>query len=342
MKQLLPKVPKYFRTNLHTHTNITDASVTAEQMKEFYKKRGYQILCISDHNVIIDFSELNDEDFLMLTGAEFNVNEQDFQRGHSKSAHFNFIAKRPDNLWQPFRYNKVWNAEEYLAKADIGAMSQEHTPEAINAMIAEANKRGFLVMYNHPCWSLHTYEDYSQFRGLWGMEISNTSSASYGDGDNGNIYRELLNLGNRIFPVGADDSHSERAVAGSWIMLGAEKLSYDAAIAALEKGNFYASTGPEIYDLAMDGTVLRFRCSDAVYVTIESGLRFSAKVRPVAPDRLLREGEIDMKKWFTFCKECTPEKENRKWFRFIVHGPHGEYATTRAFFFDEFTEAECK
>ena len=29
MKQLLPKVPKYFRTNLHTHTNITDASKTS-------------------------------------------------------------------------------------------------------------------------------------------------------------------------------------------------------------------------------------------------------------------------------------------------------------------------
>ena len=336
MKYLLPRVPKYFRTNLHTHTNITDASVTAEQMKEFYKKRGYQILCISDHNVIIDFSQLNDEDFLMLTGAEFNVNETDFQRGHSKSAHFNFIAKRPDNLWQPFRYHKVWNSAEYLAKAQIDDMSQEHSAEAINAMIAEANKRGFLVMYNHPCWSLHSYEDYSQYKGLWGMEISNTGSASYGDGYNGNVYRELLNLGNRLFPVGADDSHNERTVGGSWIMVGAEKLAYDSVIEALEKGDFYASTGPEIYDLTLEGTTLRFRCSDAAFVTVETGLRFAAKVRPVAPGKLLRGGEIDMKKWFDFCKECAPETENRKWFRFIVHGPHCEYATTRAFWYDEF------
>ena len=336
MKLLLPKVPKYFRTNLHTHTNITDASVTAEQMKEFYKKRGYQILCISDHNVIIDFSALNDADFLMLTGAEFNVNETDFQRGHSKSAHFNFIAKRPDNLWQPFRYHKVWNAEEYLAKADIGNMSQEHTPEAINAMIAEANKRGFLVMYNHPCWSLHSSEDYSQYKGLWGMEISNTGSASYGDGDNGTIYRDLLNLGNRLFPVGADDSHSEGTVGGSWIMLGAEKLTYEAAIAALEKGDFYASTGPEIHDLYMDGTNLHFRCSDAAYVSIESGLRFAAKEKPTTPSKLLREGVIDMKKWFAFCAEDNPRVQNRTWFRLVVHGPYGQYATTRAFWYDEF------
>ena len=336
MKQLLPKVPKYFRTNLHTHTNITDASVTAEQMKEFYKKRGYDILCISDHNVIIDLSELNDEDFLMLTGAEFNVNEENYQRGHCKSAHFNFIAKRPDNLWQPFRYHREWNAGPYLAKADIGDMSQAHDTEAINTMIAEANKRGFLVMYNHPHWSLHDYSDYAAFKGLWAMEISNTGSGPYGDDDNGTIYRDLLNLGNRLFPVGADDSHNERTVGGSWIMVGAEKLEYGSVIDALEKGDFYASTGPEIYDLYMEGTELHFRCSDAQFVTIESGLRYSAKERPVAPNKLLRSGVIDMKRWFAFCEECSEEKADRRWFRFIVHGPHGEYATTRAFWYDEF------
>ena len=336
MKQLLPKVPKYFRTNLHAHTNITDASVTPEQMKEFYKKRGYQILCISDHNVIIDFSELNDENFLMLTGAEFNVNEPEFSRGNAKSAHFNFIAKRPNNLWQPFRYAKEWNSGPYLAKADIGNMSQEHTPEAINAMIAEGNRRGFLVMYNHPHWSLHSYADYSQYKGLWAMELRNTGSASYGDDDNGTIYRDLLNLGNRLFPVGADDSHNERTVAGAWIMLGAESLTYNSVIEALEKGDFYASCGPEIRDLFMDGTVLHFRCSDVQSVTIESGLRFSAKKVPVAPDALLREGEIDMKKWFDYCGEESPRNQNRTWFRVIFHDPYGRYASTRAFWYDEF------
>jgi len=336
MKLLLPKVKQYFRTNLHSHTNITDASKTPEEMKEFYKKRGYQVLCISDHNVIIDFSELNEEGFLMLTGAEFNVNEEPFARGCSKSAHFNFIAKRPDNLWQPFRYKKEWNAGPYLEKADIGSMSQEHSPEAINAMIAEANRRGFLVMYNHPHWSLHDYSDYSQYKGLWAMELCNTGSASYGDYHNGTIYRDLLNLGNRLFPVCADDSHNERAVAGGWIMVGAEKLEYGAVIEALEKGDFYASTGAEIHDLSVDGTQLHFSCSDATSVTIESGLRFSARLRPEAPDKFLREGVIDLKKWFEYSATEDPHAKNRTWFRVIVHGPYGQYASSRAFWYDEF------
>ena len=335
MKHLLPQVSKYFRANLHTHSNVTDGSVTPEQMVAFYKKRGYQILSITDHNVIMDLSHLGDENFLMLTGAEFNVNEENFDRGNSRSAHFNFIAKRPDNLWQPFRYHKEWNAAPYLEKAEISHMSQAHTADAINAMIAEGNRRGFLVMYNHPQWSLHTYEDYAQYKGLWAMELCNHGSASYGDRDNGNVYRELLNLGNRLFPVAADDSHSEAQVGGGWIMVGAQKLEYGSVIQALEQGDFYASTGAEILELYLDGTDLHFRCSDATSVTIESGLRFSARVTPTTPERFVRQGVIDLKKWFDWCQAEDPRKENRTWFRLIVHGPCGDYASTRAFWHDE-------
>ena len=335
MKHLLPPRKTYFRTNLHTHTNITDASKTPEEMKAFYKSRGYQILAITDHNVVIDFSHLNDEDFLMLTGAEFNVNEEDFDRGCCKSAHFNFIAKRPDLLWQPFLYAKQWNAAEYLKKAQIDNMSQEHSAQAINAIIAEANRQGYLVMYNHPQWSLHNYEDYSQYKGLWAMEIFNTGSASYGDSDNGNVYRDLLNLGNRLLPVCADDSHNEGAVAGGWIMVGARELRYESVISALENGDFYATTGPEIYELALDDQQLHIRCSDASAVTIESGLRFATRLKPTAPDKLLRSGTIDLSKWFAYCQSPDPRKENRCWFRLVVHDAYGRKATSRAFFYDE-------
>ena len=335
MKNLLPSVKKYYRANLHSHSNITDASKTPEEMKEFYKKRGYEILCISDHNVIIDFSYLNEPGFLMLTGAEFNVNERPFERGCCKSAHFNFIAKRPDLLWQPFRYEKEWNSGPYLDKVEIDHMRQEHSTEAINAMIAEANRRGYLVMYNHPHWSLHSYEDYSGYEGLWAMELSNTGSASCGDDDNGTIYRDLLNRGNRLMPVCADDSHNERTVGGGWIMVGAKELTYESVLSALEKGDFYASTGPQIHSLALDGEQMHIRCSDATSVTVESGLRFSARLSPAAPDKLVREGTIDLKRWFAFCQTGDARNENRCWFRVVVHDPYGRYASTRAFWFDE-------
>jgi hypothetical protein len=43
-----------------------------------------------------------------------------------------------------------------------------------------------------------------------------------------------------------------------------------------------------------------------------------------------------MKKWFAFCAEDNPRVQNRTWFHLVVHGPYGQYATTRAFWYDEF------
>lgn len=330
---LLPHGVNYYKTNLHTHTNITDAVLSPEQMKAAYKARGYSILALTDHNVIADHSYLNDEDFLMLTGAEFNVNEQPFERGCGKTCHMNFIAKRPDNLWQPFRYYKPYKdvAQPYLEKAQIDDMPQVHDTESINNLIAEANRHGFLVMYNHPHWSLHDYTDYAGLKGLWALEHCNFGSSNYGDRDNSTVYRDLLNQGNRLFPVGADDSHNEAKVGGAWIMLGAEQLEYGSVIKALEKGDFYTSTGPEIFDLYLEDRILKIRCSDARWVSVSAGVRFATRSMPVAPNVLLRETSIDMSKWFDMCEGAG----NRAWFKVTVYGPYGDYAATRAFWLDE-------
>lgn len=37
VKRLLPAVPKYFKTNLHTHTTISDGKLSPVEVKEMYK-----------------------------------------------------------------------------------------------------------------------------------------------------------------------------------------------------------------------------------------------------------------------------------------------------------------
>ena len=68
MQHLLPKVPQYFKANLHTHTNISDGKMTPEEMIAKYKGAGYSILCLSDHNIIVDHSDKTTEDFLRTFG----------------------------------------------------------------------------------------------------------------------------------------------------------------------------------------------------------------------------------------------------------------------------------
>lgn len=334
-KHLLPQVEKYFKTNIHTHTNISDGGPSPEEMKQIYKDKGYQILSITDHNIIVDHSALNDEDFLTLTGAEYNINHGDWStdRLWDKTYHLNFIAKRPDNLWQPFVCGVKEASLPLREKVTDGGIPRVYDIDTINAMIAEGNRQGFLVMYNHPTWSLQSYPDYAPLKGLWAAEIANYDAmrGGSGDRDNSRVYTDLVNLGNRIFPVGADDAHSAASACGAWIMLGAKKLEYGAAIDALEKGDFYASTGPEIHELSLTDGQLHIQCSDAQFITLESGTRFNKRKNPTAPDKLLREATFNISKWLDDCRGESP----LEWIRVVVHGPYGNFATSRAYWIDE-------
>jgi len=335
MKHLIPQV-KYYKAALHSHTNISDGAPSPEEMKEIYKSKGFQILSITDHNIIVDHSALNEDNFLMLTGAEYNINEPGWaeKRFWVKTYHLNFIAKRPDLLWQPFLpASPKETSRHYLEHVRDGGFPWVYDVDVINAMIAEGNRQGYLVMYNHPNWSLQDTSDYGPLEGLWAMEICNYDSARGGslDRDNSRIYREMVSSGKRIFPVAADDAHSEKSAGGGWVMVGADALEYGAVIDALEKGDFYASTGPELHEVSVDDGVLTVRCSDAQRITLDSGTRFFKAVYPKSPDKAVRSGSFNLKNWLEACTEDDP----RNWIRITVVDAYGNFASTRAFYAKE-------
>ena len=334
-KHLLPNVPKYFKTNLHTHSTITDGKYSPEELKALYKEKGYQILCISDHNVVVDHSALNDEEFLMLTGGEFGISEPGQDALYKKSYHLNILAKKPDNLWQPFLPKKPReSALPYLALVETPDMARRYDPESINEIIALCNEHGYLVTYNHPAWSLQNYTDYAPLKGLWAMEICNFNCLYAGRDTYSSLpYRDMLALGNRIFPVGADDMHTIRTHAGAWIMVGTEKLTYDSVIQALEKGDFYASTGPEIHSLTVEGTTLKVTCSDARSIALESDCRFAKHLYPAQTHGLMREATFDLTKWMEASQEHGLTEE--AYIRLTVYGPYGHRAYTRAYYLSE-------
>ena len=334
-KHLLPVVPQYFKTNLHAHSTITDGKFSPEELRALYKERGYQILCISDHNVVVDHSALNEADFLMLTGAEFGISQPGQDALYKKSYHLNCISRRPDNNWQPIMPRKPReSALPYLEKVESPDIPRSHCPERINEIISACNDHDYLVIYNHPVWSLHNYNDYAPLEGLWGMEICNYNCLYSGRDTYSTIpYRDFLNENKRIFPVGCDDMHTIKSFAGAWIMVGAEKLSYDRVITALEKGDFYATTGPEIHSLTLEGSTLQITCSDATSITLESDCRFARRALPVHNDCLMRQATFDLSKWLEGTQ--SHDTADRAYIRLTVNGPYGHRAFTRAYFYDE-------
>ena len=330
---LLPAVKRYFKGNLHTHSNISDGFLSAQEMADLYRENGYQILCMTDHNVIVDHSDKNTEDFLMITGVEINVNDGDYTptKGYTgQTYHMLMIAKEPDNLWQPIAPTVRKTSEPYIQLIKHDTMRREYDPEAVNDMIARANEKGFLVAYCHPEWSGQSYPDYAGLKGLWAMELRSHGSVLMGmDRDNHLIYQDLLEKGNRVYPLGTDDAHSVFSALGAWVMVGAESLTYTDVITALEKGDFYASCGPEIHSLTLEDGQLRITCSDAVSICLFSECRFAKNVA-AKPGQTVQSAEFDITKWL----EKSANDPNA-FLRVTVYAADGTFAATRAYWMDE-------
>ena len=334
MKHLLPPVKKYFKACLHTHSTVSDGKLTPEEVRDAYRAEGYSVVALTDHSVTVSHQELNLPDFLMLTGVEIDVDDSDYALTgvREKVRHMCLISKDPNRLWIPFRDPEpIPCSLQYEALDEIGDFTREYSAENFNALIAECNRQGFLVTYNHPCWSLEGYADYITMEGLWAMEYRNTGSINLGyDENNGRVYQDFLMQGKRLVPVMADDMHRPekngvRELGVSWAMIGAEELTYDAVIAAMERGDLYSSCGPEISGIVWDEGKLHVSCTPGCRVQVVTQTRRAALA--VAPEGQVT---IDMSKWLTHSKG-----NGNAFLRLIVTAPDGSYAVSRAYWLDE-------
>ena len=335
-KNLLPQVPQYFKANLHTHTTISDGKLTPEEVKAAYMERGYQIVAFTDHEVCVPHPELAEENFLPLTGYEFSCNSLEEEKFLRKTYHLCCIAKTPENRWQVYD-PRFKGGNAYLHTEGMvcdGYEDRDYSLDYVNDMIARTNAHGFLVTYNHPTWSLQEYPDYAGLKGLWAMEIYNNHCNRVGyDDNNSQIYQTLLKLGNPLFPLATDDFHrlqTPQFIAGGWIMVGAEELTYPSVIAALEKGDFYASTGPVIQELSLEGTMLKIACSPAQHVAIFTQSRHATEF---GTGEFIEGGEFDLAPWLDYWKEHG--RENEAFIRVVVTDEKGNKAYTRAYWYNE-------
>ena len=331
MKHLLPPVAKYFKASLHTHSTVSDGKMTPEEVKAHYKAAGFSIMALTDHHIVAAHPQLNDPEFLTLTAIELGLDSEDYAPPASffgQTYHFNLIAKDPANLWQPYPPKKITDNNRVQAEqAHWDQRERICSVECANEILARAKEEGFLAIYNHPTWSKQSYPDYAPLKGLWALEIRNTHNVLNGfDDNNHRVYQDLLELGNRLAVVACDDTHRPHTVGGSWTMIGAKELTYPAVIEAMEHGNLYATCGPLIHSLTIDGSTLRITCDPAAQITVQTQARFA---RREAGDGIT-EAEFDLSVW----KEKSAGNSNA-FFRLTVTASDGTYAATRAYFLDE-------
>ena len=98
MQFISPDLPQ-FKANLHSHSNLSDGSLSPEAMAQAYKEQGYSVLAITDHEAPYDHTDLSTPDFLMLTGYEAYIRpsancQLDI---YGPEIHLNLLAKEPHN-----------------------------------------------------------------------------------------------------------------------------------------------------------------------------------------------------------------------------------------------------
>ncbi len=249
--EILPRHGNFYKVNLHTHSTLSDGTMTPEQLKELYMANGYDAIAITDHRKCIPHPELNDDRFVAIPGVELDFHETDENKNLLKAVHLNAFPYDPTTT-----------------TADSGVRFQLDYA-LINQTIEELKRSGYYVVLNHPVWSNMTSEDIGRIRGFDAMEVCNSIAVLLDNhSDDSSLYECFLRTGGRAFPIAADDAHRTFKdgspcieYAKSFVMVKATECSHTAILSALSIGAFYASTGPRFENMWLEGDTLHIECS---------------------------------------------------------------------------------
>lgn len=122
---------------------------------------------------------------------------------------------------------------------------------------------GAFVSIVHPGWYGLTLSDALALPNVHAVEAYNSiCDWETGRGDGNYLIDQMLNKGHRLGVLATDDAHryGEEACRG-WVMVKAETCTPQSIMAALKAGAYYASQGPAIHHVEIDGDHLNVETS---------------------------------------------------------------------------------
>lgn len=247
---------QFWRGNIHGHSDLSDGAIPPAQVCRRYRAAGYDFISLTDHFLeeygfpIADTRPFRGEGFTTIPGAELHA------MGNSRGELWHLLA-----VGLPEDFAPTGPAEDAVALA------------------RRAVAAGAFVAIAHPQWSQLTLADAISMDAAHAIEIHNHTSGVNADRAGGaTLYDQVLSEGRMPGCIAVDDSHWKSDDAfGGWVMVKAQENTPDALVAALRAGAYYASEGPELHDLRVDGDDLLVRCSPiATAILLGPGSRASA------------------------------------------------------------------
>ena len=250
---------RWFRGNLHGHTTNSDGKLPPEEAALWYRDHGYHFCVITDHRRLTPvepLAHLQTPEFIVLPGIELD------SKPEGRNVHTCGINIR----------------------REIGPQGGETVSDALQRQVDAIRAAGGVAMINHPNWTrAFNAEEVLPVRGAALLEIYNMSSGCENEGDPASGLRSteqmwdwLLTRGVRIWGTATDDVHTyvpghPDGPGKGWVMVRARKLTPAAIASALERGDFYASTGVELSEVRRggEGLVLKVRPMEGLRYRIE-------------------------------------------------------------------------
>ena len=241
-EQAIPGSPlRWYKGNTHTHTLNSDGDSTPDEVVRWYREHGYHFLVLTDHNFLTSVDGLNavhgaNEQFLVIKGEEVTSS---FQK---RAVHVNGLDVSAQI--EPTR-----NAASIVA--------------TIQGNVDAIRKVDGVPHINHPNfqWAM-TPDDLRQVQNNRLFEVYNGHPTVHNEGGGGvsgleQAWDQILSQGTLLYGIAVDDAHTFKDpgnpnVAGpgrGWVAIRSARLEARALLAALEKGDFYASTGVDLADI---------------------------------------------------------------------------------------------
>lgn len=230
---------RWYKGNTHAHTINSDGDSTPDEVVRWYREHGYQFLVLTDHNYLTSVDGLNAvlgavDKFLVIPGEEVT------SRSGDKPIHVNGLAIKdtvaPPSPGSPLEM--LQRSVDAIRRVD-GVPHINHpnfgwavTPDELGQL---ERTRLFEVFNGHP-----------QVNGLGGGGVPGLEE----------MWDRVLSSGRLMYGIAVDDAHyfkqpGNDALPGpgrGWVVVRSPRLQTPALLEALERGDFYASTGVELLD----------------------------------------------------------------------------------------------
>ena len=258
---------QWYKGQTHCHTLNSDGDSTPDDVIKWYRQQRYHFLVLSDHDVLTPVAALNaiygaaskvstdprvtSNPFLLIPGEEVTDKFVPAPAAGETAVPGRSVAQKEIHL-------TALNPREAVVPQG-GSSVADTLQRNINAIRAAS---AFPII-NHPNlhWSM-TAADLGGLRGVKAFEVWNGGTHTNNHGGAGwpgteALWDQVLSAGLLLYGVAADDAHTFKdpsfpmalTIPGrAWIMVRARELTADAIVDAMDRGDFYATTGLELSD----------------------------------------------------------------------------------------------